>query len=54
MKKNKKKCPDCGENLKFIDELHTDWYGVLKYYKCKKCKEIYVSRDNEELSIAAP
>jgi ssDNA-binding Zn-finger/Zn-ribbon topoisomerase 1 len=49
-----KKCPDCNNNLKKIEELNSDWYGVLIYYKCKKCKEIFVSRNGINLSIAAP
>jgi predicted SprT family Zn-dependent metalloprotease len=47
-------CPDCDTKLRLVNELNTDWYGNLKYYYCKVCKERLVSRDNGDLEIAAP
>lgn len=47
-------CPDCETEVKHIGGMNTDWYGRLDYYKCKCCKEKFVSRDGDELEIAAP
>ena len=47
-------CPDCEIKMKHISGMNTDWYGRLDYYKCKYCKEEFVSQDNGELAIAAP
>lgn len=52
-KKKKMLCPDCETPVKLTNELNTDWYGNLKYYRCKVCKEIFVARNNGELQIAA-
>lgn len=38
-------CPDCNLPMTFLFELNTDWYGELKYFKCKNCDETFVSRD---------
>lgn len=47
-------CPDCEIKVKHLGGMNTDWYGRLDYYKCKCCKEKFVSRDGDELEIAAP
>jgi transposase-like protein len=47
-------CPDCETKVKHLGGMDTDWYGRLDYYKCKCCKEKFVSRDGGELDIAAP
>jgi len=47
-------CPDCETKVKYVGGMDTDWYGRLDYYKCKCCKERFVSQDGGELSIAAP
>lgn len=47
-------CTDCNRVAKFQHKMNTDWYGVLKYYKCSSCKERLVSQDGGELAIAAP
>ena len=47
-------CPDCDTKVRLVNELDTDWYGNLKYYQCKVCKERFVSQNGGELSIAAP
>ena len=47
-------CPDC---LKPTDELNrhnSERYGKLVWYKCRSCKERFVSKDGGELAIAAP
>jgi hypothetical protein len=46
-------CPDCETKVKHIGEIDTDWYGSLNYYKCRFCKEKFVSQDGGELAIAA-
>jgi hypothetical protein len=46
-------CPDCKTKVKHIDRMKTDWYGTLDYYKCKCCKEKFVSICGSELVIAA-
>lgn len=47
-------CPDCETKVKYLHGMDTDWYGRLDYYKCKCCKERFVSQDGGELTIAAP
>lgn len=46
-------CPDCEKKVKLISDMNTDWYGNLKYYRCKNCKETFVSQNGGELEIAA-
>ena len=46
-------CPDCEKKVKLISDLNTDWYGNLKYYRCRNCKETFVSQNGGELEIAA-
>lgn len=46
-------CPDCEKKVKLIADIQTDWYENLKYYRCKNCKETFVSQNNHELKIAA-
>ena len=46
-------CPDCEKNVKLISDMNTDWYGNLKYYRCRNCKETFVSQNGGELEIAA-
>ena len=46
-------CPDCEKKVKLIGNLDTDWYGNLKYYRCRNCKETFVSQNNGELELAA-
>lgn len=46
-------CPDCEKKVKLISDLNTDWYGNLKYYRCRNCKETFVSQNDGELEIAA-
>jgi transposase-like protein len=46
-------CPDCEKKVKLIQDLNTDWYGNLKYYRCRNCKETFVSQNGGELEIAA-
>jgi transposase-like protein len=46
-------CPDCGTKIKHTGGFDTDWYGRLDYYKCKCCKETFVSQNNKELAITA-
>lgn len=47
------KCPDCESRVKLTSAVDTDWYGNLKYYRCKNCKETFVSQNGGELEIAA-
>lgn len=47
-------CPDCEKKVKLISDLNTDWYGNLKHYRCRNCKETFVSQNDGELEIAAP
>jgi rubredoxin len=47
-------CPDCTAPVVFQHEMNTDWYGILKYYKCPTCKEKFVSQNDEQIEIAAP
>lgn len=46
-------CPDCEKKVKLVSDLDTDWYGNLKYYRCRNCKETFVSQNGRELEIAA-
>lgn len=46
-------CPDCSKPVTFLYELNTDWYGILKYFKCKRCFETFVLRESDSLAIAA-
>jgi transposase-like protein len=46
-------CPDCEKKVKLISDMNTDWYGNLKYYRCRNCKETFVSQNGGELEIAA-
>lgn len=46
-------CPDCGKEVKLISDLNTDWYGNLKHYYCRSCKETFVSQNGGGLEIAA-
>lgn len=46
-------CPDCEKKVKLISDLNTDWYGNLKHYRCRNCKETFVSQNGGELEIAA-
>ena len=46
-------CPDCEKKVKLISDVNTDWYGNLKYYRCRNCKETFVSQNDGELEIAA-
>lgn len=46
-------CPDCNMPVNFLYELNTDWYGMLKYFKCRSCKETFVLRDSGNIAIAA-
>ena len=32
-------CPECEKKVKLISDLNTDWYGNLKYYRCRNCKK---------------
>jgi len=50
---DKKYCPDCETEVKLSNELNTDRHGNLKYYKCKSCKQEWVSIDNGELELSA-
>lgn len=47
-------CPDCGETLIERNIIDTDRYGILAYFWCKVCEENYVSRNGNEVEIAAP
>jgi ribosomal protein S27E len=46
-------CPDCEKKVKLTQDLSTDWYGNLKYYRCLNCNETFVSQNGGELEIAA-
>jgi predicted SprT family Zn-dependent metalloprotease len=46
-------CPDCEKKVKLISDINTDWYGNLKYYRCRNCKETFVSQNDGKLEIAA-
>ena len=46
-------CPDCENIIRLHNSINTDWYGNLKYYHCKNCKETYVSQNDGELETAA-
>jgi predicted SprT family Zn-dependent metalloprotease len=46
-------CPDCEKRVKLIQDLNTDWYGNLKYYRCRNCKETFISQNGGEIEIAA-
>ena len=46
-------CPYCESKLKIIEDLDTDWYGNLKYYRCRNCKETFVSENGGKLKMAA-
>lgn len=38
-KKHKYYVCECGEHLKVISKINTDWYGTLEYMRCKNCNE---------------
>lgn len=43
-------CLDCNVQSRLTHKHSTDWYGVLKYYKCPNCKEKLVSQNGGELA----
>lgn len=53
IKIEKRKCPDCNSPAKFLFEINTDCYGLLKYFNCTVCKDTYVLRNSGDLEIAA-
>jgi DNA-directed RNA polymerase subunit RPC12/RpoP len=48
IKEKEFKCLDCGKKLTFQGKRETDWYGVLRYYRCRNCKEDLIGRDNKQ------
>lgn len=36
--------------MKFLFELKTEWYGELKYFMCKICKENFIERDSGDVA----
>jgi len=43
-------CPSCNSSMKFLFELKTEWYGELKYFMCKICKENFIERDSGDVA----
>lgn len=55
------KCPECehececaGRRITMTGSMNTDWYGKLRWFKCRCCGAKLVSQDGGELEIAAP
>lgn len=46
-------CPECKKKVRLVTDTDTDWYGNLKYYFCRYCRETFVSQNNDKLEIAA-
>ena len=49
----RRRCPDCCVRLVFQWIHYTDWYGVLRYWRCTNCRERFVTRNHGSAEVAA-
>lgn len=60
VKRARRLCPECrdscscgGRKLYDLGGYATEWYGFLRWFKCRCCKTTFVSQGGSRLMVAA-